>query len=324
MTPFSAQPSILKRYLRRTLYSRPGRVARFLRQAKGAPAPYRSSELDLSRAGGLGDVLLCTPALRELKRSNPRCYVRFFTDFVPLVRHLPYIDEVHQSTLAPAHALALSYAGCTPPRGHLARIIGDQLGVNVTNVKPDCIVNHRLVEEYRAFLGELPRPHVIVLRRASKWTPNKDWPDEYWDTVVNEIGRLGTAIEIGAIPGKAKRGGGSHLDLRGLTSLEQLAAIVSAADLYVGPVSGPMHIAAAVGTPMVVICGGYEHPVGYQGYECLKGRGVQMEVSLYSQVACAPCWRTDECPFGRKCLSMIKPAQVMMAVHKLLSLPRLF
>jgi ADP-heptose:LPS heptosyltransferase len=310
----------IKAYLKRTVCSKPGRISRFIRHSKRASAPYRNGHLDLSRSGALGDVLLCTPALRELKRSNPDCRVRFYTEFVSLVKGLPYIDEVCPFELAHGHTLFLGYEGYTPPRGHLARIIGDQLGVNVKDVRPDCVIDSRLIEEYRRLLGRCPRPHVLVLRRAGKWTPNKDWPDEYWDAVVREVSQFGTAIEIGTIPGTLFGKCESHVDLRGTTTVEQLAALVSVADLYVGPVSGPMHIAAAVGTPAVVIYGGYEHPPGYKGYEFLNSDGRQTQISLYSQVACSPCWRRDECPYARKCLSMIKPQQVLNAARELLAL----
>src|SRR5262249_8824214 len=49
---------------------------------------------DIARFGGIGDVLMCTPGLRELKRKNPKVYIRFYTNHTALVRGLPYIDEV--------------------------------------------------------------------------------------------------------------------------------------------------------------------------------------------------------------------------------------
>jgi ADP-heptose:LPS heptosyltransferase len=49
----------------------------------------------------------------------------------------------------------------------------------------------------------------------------------------------------------------SHLiDLCGKTTIKQLAAISEASDLFLGIDSAPMHIAAAVGTPVIAIFGG--------------------------------------------------------------------
>ena len=303
---------MIAEYVKRSVCSKPGLLARRLRHPNPYAAPSRASRLDVARQKGLGDVLLCTPALRELKRQNPSCAIRFFTDFVPLLKGLPYIDEVHPIAAAPAEVRQLGYEGCTPPRGHLAKIIGDQLGVHVTDVKPDCVSDPELVASYRCLLQAFPKPHVIILRRASAWTPNKDWPHEYWNVVVEEVSRMGTAIEIGSVASEAVQPSGSYLDLRQKTSLEQLAALISIADLYIGPVSGPMHIAAATATPAVVIYGGFESPVGLRGY--------RNQIPLYSPLSCAPCWRKEECPYGRKCLTMIEPSQVLEATRELVSI----
>ncbi|MGC8469263.1 MAG: hypothetical protein ACP5NI_05075, partial [Acetobacteraceae bacterium] len=90
------------------------------------------------RAGGIGDVLLCTPGLRECKRRDPSCRIAFYTDRPELVRGLPYIDEVRRSAEAPAGAVFLAYEDAIPPRGHLARRMADGLAVEVRDVLPDC------------------------------------------------------------------------------------------------------------------------------------------------------------------------------------------
>ena len=297
-------------YIKRNVCSKPGVLARRLRYPNPLSTPCRATQLDLARQKGLGDVLLCTPGLRELKRVNPACFIRFYTDFVPLLRGLPYVDEVCPIGEAPPAVRQLGYEGYTPPRGHLAKIIGDQLGVEVTDVRPDCIVEPELANSFRDLLRTFAKPHVTVLRRASSWTPNTDWPDESWNAVVEEVSCLGTVIEIGAVAGGVPAVRGSYLDLRGRTSLQQMAALISVADLYIGPVSGPMHIAAAHAKPSVVIYGGFESPVGLSGYP--------NQISLYSPVECAPCWRKDECPHARKCLLMIDPRQVLNATRRLL------
>jgi len=303
---------MIAEYVKRSVCSKPGLLARRLRHPNPYAAPSRASHLDVARQKGLGDVLLCTPALRELKRQNPSCAIRFFTDFVPLLKGLPYLDEVRPMAAAPAKVHQLGYEGCTPPQGHLAKIIGDQLGVDVTDVKPDCVIDPAFAASYSGLLQAFPKPHVIILRRASAWTPNKDWPHEYWNVVVEEVSRMGTAIEIGSVASESAPPSGSYLDLRQKTSLEQLAALISIADLYIGPVSGPMHIAAAMATPAVVIYGGFESPVGLRGY--------RNQISLYSPLSCAPCWRKEECPYGRKCLTMIEPSQVLEAARELVSI----
>jgi ADP-heptose:LPS heptosyltransferase len=101
---------------------------------------------------------------------------------------------------------------------------------------------------------------------------------------------------------------GNYIDLRGSTSIEALVAAIAAADLYVGPMSGPAHIAAAAGTPGVIIYGGYEPPA-YTEYPD--------RVGLATAVDCSPCWLATPCPYDRKCLRAIVPATVEATIWSL-------
>jgi ADP-heptose:LPS heptosyltransferase len=294
--------------LLRRIGPRSGLLARWLRYPNPLQAPWRQPLVEVGRDAGVGDVLMCTPALRELKRRRPASRVRFFTNFPSLVRGLPYIDEVLPMEGAPPH-LTLEYEAAIPTRLHLAQMIGDSLGLSVRDAQPDCVFDHALVERFRAAWRELPRPHIVVSRHASSWTPNKEWPESYWAELIDRLARAATVIEIGT-SGDAvtENPGRNYVDLRGRTSLDELAAVLAAGDLHVGPVSGPMHIAAAAGRHSVVIVGGYEDPANtaYPG-----------NIALYTPVECAPCWLREPCPHHLKCLHAISPSQVEEAVFSL-------
>jgi ADP-heptose:LPS heptosyltransferase len=291
------------------LAARWGLAARLVRWPVPGMAPYRRAELHICRGYGLGDVLMCTPALRELKRLNPGCRVTFYTDFPDLVKGLPFIDCVRTTVEAVGTAFWLNYEKSLPPRRHLTRIIGDILGINVRDVRPSCMVRSELVERYRQDWNSLPRPLVLVTRRASAFTPNKDWPDQYWDELVARLAARATVIEVGGPLAEPSIGpAGSYIDLRGQTTLPELIAVVAAVDLQVAPITGTVHIAAAMGVPSVVIYGGYEPPV------CTDYPG---NIGLYSPVECAPCWLRTPCPYGKKCLHMITPNQVQAVLDRL-------
>jgi ADP-heptose:LPS heptosyltransferase len=200
---------------------------------------------------------------------------------------------------------------------HLSRIIGDTVGLKVTDTRPDCVARGDLLEAYRQSFAHLPKPHIVFLRRTSAWTPNKNWPDPNWVALITSLACNATLIEIGQEVAAA-RGivGRNYVDMRGKTSLEQLAAVVAASDLYVGPVSGPMHIAVAVGTPSVTICGGYESPRGLEHLSSVKST---TNVILSSDLPCSPCWLREPCPIGLKCLASISAAQVQKAIAGVLA-----
>jgi ADP-heptose:LPS heptosyltransferase len=129
--------------------------------------------------------------------------------------------------------------------------------------------------------------------------------------LVARLAARATVVEIGATaPGSAAPPDGSYVDLRGRMTLPELVAAIAAADLLVTPETGPMQIAAAVGTPAVVIYGGYIDPAA---------TGYPANIDLYSPVECAPCWLRTPCPYGKKCLHQITPDQVEAAVDRLLA-----
>ncbi|MBI4342353.1 MAG: glycosyltransferase family 9 protein [Candidatus Omnitrophica bacterium] len=101
------------------------------------------------------------------------------------------------------------------------------------------------------------------------WTSNaaKQWPLERFSALIERIaGPLGMpVVVIGQPEGGSPThqtfwgGGRSVIDLIGRLSLPQLAALLQGARLLVSNDSGPVHVAAAVGTRTVVLFGA-SHP----------------------------------------------------------------
>lgn len=294
--------------------SRSGFIARRLKWPISRHAPFRKTHLAVARSGAIGDVLMCTPALREAKRLNSSCKITFYTKYDSLVNGLPFIDEVKDYADCPFDAVHLRYEEIIPPHRHIAKIFGDKLGISVTDVFPSCVLNEEMSAIMKRSWQSYPRPFVVVNRRASTWTPNKDWPDDNWDELIDRILKFGSVIEIGSgSQGNISLSARNYINLLNRCSLEQLIAVVAAGDLQVGPISGPVHIAAAVGTPSVVIYGGYEHPV------CSKYPG---NIDHYSPLSCSPCWLREPCPYNKTCLSRISPISVELSVRQILRVDR--
>lgn len=106
---------------------------------------------------------------------------------------------------------------------------------------------------------------------------------------------------------------GPVIDAVGKTSLQETAAILERCRLFIGNDSGPMHLAAAVGTP-VVACFGPSLPSEY-GPFAVPHRIVETELW------CRPCDHVH-CvqPEERKylCMTSIQAAQVVRAAQELL------
>jgi heptosyltransferase-2 len=98
------------------------------------------------------------------------------------------------------------------------------------------------------------------------------------------------------------------LILAGETSLRQLMALLAQCRLVVSNDSGPMHLAAALGLPLVAIFGSTnERATGPIG---LRARIVKRPV------ACSPCG-LRECPIDLRCMSNVTVDDVYMAALEL-------
>ena len=102
------------------------------------------------------------------------------------------------------------------------------------------------------------------------------------------------------------------LDLSGETTLGQLAAVLKQCCLFVGNDAGPMHLAAAVGTPVVVIFGPTD--------PALCGPFATKSVTVYKKLPCSPCFvkgrMTVDCADYR-CMTAVSVDDVWQAVKTL-------
>lgn len=274
------------------------------------------NEMNIARRSGLGDVLMCTPVLRKLKFDNPNIFVRFYTNYTEIVSGLEYIDEVRPFSMLPNKYIYLGYENKIPPQAksapseHLARVIGSNLGINVEDTTPDCVLDIDLVEKYRREWNN--KPTIVVARRSSRWTENKDWPMERWDALVSLLTLDFIVIEIGDRKYQHELSPiSNYVDCREKTSIKEMVAIVAAANCFVGPDTGPTHVAAAVGTPAVVILGGYNRAVNV---------GYKNQIIIDRTPECSPCFLTSvtsECKNQKKCLSDIMLEDVMIEIYKI-------
>jgi heptosyltransferase-2 len=89
--------------------------------------------------------------------------------------------------------------------------------------------------------------------------------------------------------------------LTGRTSLAETAAVLKASDLLVTNDTGPAHVAAAVGCPVVVIFGP-TNPLTTRPYSALAQ-------VVRRPPDCAPCMLRD-CPIDHRCMTAVTPEEV--------------
>ncbi len=131
-----------------------------------------------------------------------------------------------------------------------------------TFIPPHLTVPPRLLEKMHGALDALPPPWIAFLPGAARG-PAKQWPAEHFALAAAQlmaqtggsIITLGTAAEAAVCQQVAAAAAPNGLNLAGQTSLEELAAFLALAAAVLCNDSGGMHLAAALGTPLVALFG---------------------------------------------------------------------
>jgi heptosyltransferase-2 len=188
------------------------------------------------------------------------------------------------------------------------------------------------IERGEALPAQLPQPHLTVdeaqrqttlaglglagTRRAvalcpgAEYGPAKRWPPAYFAELARNLSREGDAVWL---VGSAKDSPigedivrlseGACVNLCGRTSLDQAIDVLASVRLAVANDSGLMHVAAAVGTPLLAIYGS-STPAHTPPMSALA-QVVKIDIE------CSPCFERT-CPLGHfNCMMLLKPERVL-------------
>jgi ADP-heptose:LPS heptosyltransferase len=135
---------------------------------------------------------------------------------------------------------------------------------------------------------------------------------------IEVIDRLATVADCVLIGGEAEKGRleeisagteGKTKVLAGVLSISELAVLIARANLLISVDTGPLHLAGAVGTPVLGL-------FGRSDYRIWGPRGPR-DVVLHHKLDCWPCYQR-ECDHHR-CMTSLEPQEVMEAALKILS-----
>src|SRR6267378_2505161 len=172
-------------------------------------------------------------------------------------------------------------------------------------------------ETLRSF-GARPGRAWIAVGAGASYGSAKCWPPERFAKALNQLRKerdaevilFGTPAE-GAVSA-AIQGGleAKAIDLTGKTQIAELPALLSRCTAFLGNDSGAMHVAAAVGLPVVAVFG----PTDPFGTAPVTPRCTIVQEKSY----CSPCF-LRRCPTDHRCMTAIGPERVSAGVLRALA-----
>jgi len=218
------------------------------------------------RGGGLGDVLLTTPVVRELKNKYPDSELTFVTDpnGYLVLKGLPYIDRFHiMQGLGNIHSkplggfdrqYSLVYENQT--NCHIIDAYANVAQVTLKNKKPDIVLlksHHDSVSRWMKNNGIPDNAFMVAVNMGPTW-PCRSWHPLKFKMVAEHFKRKYNAVIL-ELSGKKGYGAGFGIDLTGKTSMRQTAALLKRCKLLICVDSFMLHLAGATDTPVVGIFG---------------------------------------------------------------------
>ncbi|SDC59780.1 glycosyltransferase family 9 protein [Paraburkholderia lycopersici] len=172
----------------------------------------------------------------------------------------------------------------------------------------------------------------ICLHFGNSWIASgrkalRAWPSEYWRQLLlnwefffpgHTPVAIGTASEK-TLAASITAGIKGYIDLCGKTDVPGMMAVIAGADALIGTDTGPSHMAAAFGTPVVAVFGPTQQ---FQTGPFADGQNC-VEI-LSAAMLCRPCVRTpafERCQRNR-CMEAITPAMVAASAQRLIQLRR--
>ena len=150
----------------------------------------------------------------------------------------------------------------------------------------------------------------------------KMWPAAKWRDLVALLHEDGVGVlMVGATQDAIREAAtvesltlAGAVNALGIYTLDELLNVIAVADCFIGCDSGPKHLAASCGIPVIGLQSGFVDPV-------MWGPMNASGVSLTRNVQCAPCYIDDaaKCPRQVACMTQIAVADVYRQVHRALA-----
>ena len=224
----------------------------------------------------LGDVVLSTTIIRELKKEYPESEIYFYTNgpYAGLLSNNPDIHEIKASrewlpdmvfmdiaregydlVFAPyqvRHECNIWHQEEATRHQHLVDFYWNRMGMHRPITDRECYLYPSETDHKKASdLVSFDVPRVAV--HSTTGVPDKDWPIERFNEMTEELRKAGYAVlQVGATADRKVEGA---IDFRGRMSFLEIAAFLSKCAAFVGLDSGISYISDTMKIPTIVIQG---------------------------------------------------------------------
>ena len=270
----------------------------------------------IRKVGGIGDVLMVTPSLRQLREDFEDLDLTFAIDmhttgnnvYYELMKNCPfvtklidarYVNHGEYDAVIDVSAVCLRYEREDLPAINRIDLFARAIGIRF--IQDKC--SWYLVEESeRQWAQQVSKRHrqsgkrLVALHTASM-EGKRCWPIEKYIQIVERAEQENLPVQFIILDFNNKYNNwNKHTNCSNWshTNVRQMTALIAEADLFIGPDSGPMHLAGAVGTKSIVTFGSVPPNARINYYPT-------HQAVVLSGLSCLGCWY-KQCPYDIKCM----------------------
>ena len=274
--------------------------------------------------GGIGDVLMITPAIRQLRKDFPKLDITFAVDrhctgvqdtYWSLVNNLDFIDHVIDArfvkqeaynVVTDISAVCIRYERRGLPPINRIDLFAKSMGIpRVVDKLPayqveveEVLWAKKLLQDFKA-----QGKYLIGLNIAS-FDPKRSWSAVQAADLITTASKNNPNIHFLIFDfnrALALKKLNSNCTDFSTTTVREMAALIQQCDLFIGPDSGPMHIAACVKTRTLALFGCIPPEARINYYPT--------HTALVANIPCLGCWYI-KCNVKLKCMKDLTASMV--------------
>lgn len=258
----------------------------------------------IDRRAALGDLVMITPVVREMRRRHPDAWIQVVTDEPGILNNNPHVDQVvtpanmHKSDAWDLY-INLNDAYEKQVTSHYVHsYLHRAFGHDIAQIdhSPEMFPTEAEIQNVTEALENIGQNFVVVHMRRWAWE-NKNIDLETWSSLFTRLHESYPGIKVVAVGAKhdytVPAEPDKFINLVGQLSVGEIQYLVQQARAFVGPDSGPFHIASTTNTPIVALISHLLPEQILPWRQGVFGQGIKV---VLSSVPCVGCYARQTAP----------------------------
>lgn len=271
------------------------------------PAQYKGghqTRILIDRRAALGDLVMITPVVREMRVRYPEAWIQVVTEEPGILKNNPHVNlvvtpaEMQKSDPWDVYVNLNDAYEKQVTSHYVDSYLHRAFGQTVAQVdrSPEMFPTQEEKENVDEAVSEINSDYIVVHMRRWAWE-NKNIDIEIWSALFTRLHDKYPNVKIVTVGAKydytVPNDPSRYINLVGQLTVGEIQHLISRAKAFIGPDSGPFHIASTTKTPIVALI---SHLLPEQILPWREGEFGKGITVVLSDVPCTGCYARQKPP----------------------------